>query len=139
MNVDGWEAMMFIGVNIAIRCKFNLIFHSISFIYGVQEDNCVIKIMCSSVRVSNELGLGHPRAARYSVYATLVQSVVIGIVCMIVVLATRNHFSIIFTDSEDMRRAVAHLSGLLGITMLLNSIQTVISGMLYICFLKSGN
>lgn len=99
MNVDGWEAMVFIGVNIAI-----------------------------SIRVSNELGLGHPRAARYSVYATLVQSVVIGIVCMIVVLATRNHFSIIFTDSEDMQRAVAHLSGLLGITMLLNSIQTVISG-----------
>lgn len=99
MNVDGWEAMVFIGVNIAI-----------------------------SIRVSNELGMGHPRAARYSVYTTLVQSVVIGIVCMIVVVATRNHFSIIFTDSEDMRRAVAHLSGLLGITMLLNSIQPVISG-----------
>lgn len=99
MNVDGWQTMVFIGVNAAI-----------------------------SVRVSNELGLGHPRAARYSVYATLVQSLVIGICCMIVILATRNYLSIIFTDSEDMRRAVAHLSGLLGITMLLNSIQPVISG-----------
>lgn len=136
MNVDGWEAMVFIGVNIAIRCKFNLIFHSISFIYDVQQYNWVIEILCYSVRVSNELGMGHPRAARYSVYTTLVQSVVIGIVCMIVVVATRNHFSIIFTDSEDMRRAVAHLSGLLGITMLLNSIQPVISGMLYMCFSK---
>ncbi|KAI3458117.1 hypothetical protein Pfo_014780 [Paulownia fortunei] len=99
MNVDGWETMVFIGVNAAI-----------------------------SVRVSNELGMGHPRAARYSVYVTLFQSLLIGILCMIVVLATRNHFSIIFTDSEDMRRAVAHLSGLLGITMLINSIQPVISG-----------
>ncbi|KAH6760588.1 MATE efflux family protein [Perilla frutescens var. frutescens] len=99
MNVDGWQTMVFIGVNAAI-----------------------------SVRVSNELGLGHPRAARYSVYATLMQSLVIGIGCMIVILATRDYFSIIFTDSEDMQRAVAHLSGLLGITMLLNSIQPVISG-----------
>ncbi|KAK4480735.1 hypothetical protein RD792_013817 [Penstemon davidsonii] len=105
MNVDGWETMVFIGVNAAI-----------------------------SVRVSNELGMGHPRAARYSVYVTLIQSLVIGILCMILVLATRNYFSIIFTDSEDMRRAVAHLSWLLGITMLLNSIQPVISGMQMISF-----
>ncbi|KAL7107080.1 hypothetical protein ACP275_06G031700 [Erythranthe tilingii] len=99
MNVDNWEAMVFMGVNAAI-----------------------------SVRVSNELGMGHPRAARYSVYVILSQSVMIGIVCMIVVLATRNHISVIFTDSEDMRRGVSRLSGLLGITMLLNSVQPVISG-----------
>ncbi|PIN26440.1 putative membrane protein, predicted efflux pump [Handroanthus impetiginosus] len=99
MNIDGWETMVFIGINAAI-----------------------------SVRVSNELGLGRPRAAKYSVYVTLFQSLLIGILCMIVVVATRNYFAIIFTDSENMRRAVAHLSGLLGITMLLNSIQPVISG-----------
>ncbi|KAK6135246.1 hypothetical protein DH2020_031018 [Rehmannia glutinosa] len=80
------------------------------------------------VRVSNELGLGHPRTAKYSVYVTLFQSLLIGILCMIAILATRNHFAIIFTNSENMQRAVAHLSGLLGITMLLNSVQTVISG-----------
>lgn len=99
MTIDGWEAMFFIGVNAAI-----------------------------SVRVSNELGMGHPRAAKYSVYVTLFQSLIIGILCMVVVLATRNHFSIIFTDSKEMQQAVAHLSALLGVTMLLNSIQPVISG-----------
>ncbi|KAL6509293.1 Protein DETOXIFICATION 35 [Orobanche gracilis] len=99
MNVNGWETMIFIGINAAI-----------------------------SVRVSNELGLGHPRAAKYSVYATVFQSLLIGILCMIIALATRNHFSVIFTDSKDMQRAVAHLSGLLGITMVLNSVQPVISG-----------
>ncbi|PIN05160.1 putative membrane protein, predicted efflux pump [Handroanthus impetiginosus] len=80
------------------------------------------------VRVSNELGLGRPRAAKYSVYVTLFQSLLIGILCMIVVVATRNYFAMVFTNSENMRHAVAHLSGLLGITMLLNSIQPVISG-----------
>lgn len=81
-----------------------------------------------SVRVSNELGLGHPRAAKYSVYVTIFQSLLIGILCMVVVLASRDYLAIIFTDSENMQRAVAHLSGLLGVTMLLNSIQPVISG-----------
>ncbi|KAL2227057.1 protein DETOXIFICATION 35 [Sesamum indicum] len=99
MNINGWESMIFIGINAAI-----------------------------SVRVSNELGLGHPRATKYSVYVTVFQSLLIGILCMIIVLATRNHFSIIFTDSKDMQQAVAHLSGLLGITMVLNSVQPVISG-----------
>ncbi|XP_051137911.1 protein DETOXIFICATION 35-like [Andrographis paniculata] len=99
MNIDGIETMLFIGVNAAI-----------------------------SVRVSNELGLGRPRAAKYSVYVTIFQSLLIGILCMIVILATRNYFAIIFTDSETMQRAVYNLSALLGITMLLNSIQPVISG-----------
>ncbi|KAL0371732.1 UNVERIFIED_CONTAM: protein DETOXIFICATION 35 [Sesamum calycinum] len=99
MNINGWESMIFVGINAAI-----------------------------SVRVSNELGLGHPRATKYSVYVTVFQSLLIGILCMIIVLATRNHFSIIFTDSKDMQQAVAHLSGLLGITMVLNSVQPVISG-----------
>ncbi|XP_011076128.1 protein DETOXIFICATION 35-like [Sesamum indicum] len=99
MNVDGLETMLFVGVNAAI-----------------------------SVRVSNELGLGHPRAAKYSVYVTIFQSLLIGILCMAVILTTREYFAIIFTDSENMQRAVAHLSSLLGVTMLLNSIQPVISG-----------
>ncbi|KAK4431463.1 protein DETOXIFICATION 35 [Sesamum alatum] len=99
MNINGWENMVFIGVNAAI-----------------------------SVRVSNELGLGHARATKYSVYVTVFQSLLIGIVCMIVVLVARDYVAVIFTDSENMRQAVSHLSGLLGITMLLNSVQPVISG-----------
>ncbi|CAA3010713.1 DETOXIFICATION 35-like [Olea europaea subsp. europaea] len=99
MNIDGWQAMLFIGVNAAI-----------------------------SVRVSNELGFGRPRATKYSVYVTVFQSLLIGILCMMVVLATRNYLGIIFTHSETMLRAVSRLSILLGITMLLNSVQPVISG-----------
>ncbi|CAA3010711.1 DETOXIFICATION 35-like [Olea europaea subsp. europaea] len=98
-SIDGWESMAFMGVNAAI-----------------------------SVRVSNELGLGHPRATKYSVYVTVFQSLLIGILCMIIILATRNYLGIIYTNSETMIRAVARLSALLGVTMLLNSVQPVISG-----------
>ncbi|XP_039135483.1 protein DETOXIFICATION 34-like isoform X2 [Dioscorea cayenensis subsp. rotundata] len=62
MNINGWEGVFFIGINAAI-----------------------------SVRVSNELGSGHPRAAKYSVIIVVLQSLLI-------------------------------------VTMVLNSIQPVISG-----------
>ncbi|KAL0304295.1 UNVERIFIED_CONTAM: protein DETOXIFICATION 35 [Sesamum radiatum] len=97
-NINGVENMVFIGVHAAI-----------------------------SVRVSNELGLGHARATKYSVYVTVFQSLLIGIVCMIVILTTRDYIAVIFTNSKNMQQAVSHLSGLLGITMLLNSVQPVIS------------
>lgn len=83
-----------------------------------------------SIRVSNELGLGHPRAAKYSVYVTVFQSL-IGILCMIVVMATKNYLGIIFTNSKDLENAVAHLVYLLGLTVVLNSVQAVISGNMY--------
>ncbi|XP_047306597.1 protein DETOXIFICATION 34 [Impatiens glandulifera] len=99
MNVNGWEGMLFIGINAAV-----------------------------SVRVSNELGSKHPRAAKYSVAVTVVESLMIGLSCMVVIMATKSKFSIIFTDSKVMQKAVADLAYLLGITMVLNSVQPVISG-----------
>ncbi|KAK4718447.1 hypothetical protein R3W88_016785 [Solanum pinnatisectum] len=99
MNVNGYEGMLFIGINAAI-----------------------------SVRVSNELGLGHPRATKYSVYISVFQSLLIGLLCMVIVMVAREHLAVIFTSSKDMQQAVGDLSYLLGITMVLNSVQPVISG-----------
>lgn len=99
MNINGWEAMLFIGVNAAV-----------------------------SVRVSNELGLGHPRAAKYSVYVIVFQSLFLGIFFMAIILATRDYYAIIFTNSEVLHKAVAKLGYLLSVTMVLNSVQPVVSG-----------
>jgi len=81
-----------------------------------------------SVRVSNALGSGHPRAAKYSVVVTVVESLIIGIVSAAIILATKDHFAVIFTDSVEMQKAVSKLASLLGITMILNSVQPVLSG-----------
>ncbi|GLT31209.1 hypothetical protein SLA2020_059610 [Shorea laevis] len=99
MNLNGWEGIFFIGINAAI-----------------------------SVRVSNELGLGRPWAAKYSVYVTVFQSLLIGLFCMVVVILARDYFAVIFTSSKELQRAVSKLAYLLGITMVLNSVQPVISG-----------
>ncbi|CAN1237270.1 Protein DETOXIFICATION 34 [Linum grandiflorum] len=80
------------------------------------------------VRVSNELGSGHPRATKYAVIVTCAESLLIGLLSAGTILATRNDFAVIFTNSIEMRKAVADLAYLLGITMVLNSIQPVISG-----------
>ncbi|GAB4826325.1 Protein DETOXIFICATION 35 [Ancistrocladus abbreviatus] len=99
MNLEGYEVMFFYGVSAAI-----------------------------SVRVSNELGLGHPRAAKYNVYVAVFQSLLIGIFCMVLVLIARDHFAVIFTSSKELQQAVAKLAWLLGLTMVINSIQLIISG-----------
>ncbi|XP_047056148.1 protein DETOXIFICATION 35-like isoform X2 [Lolium rigidum] len=99
MNVNGWEGMIFIGLNAAI-----------------------------SVRVSNELGSGRPRAAKHAVIVVIAESLLIGLICMVLVLIFRNKFSIIYTSDVELQHAVSNIAGLLGLTMVLNSVQPVISG-----------
>lgn len=82
-----------------------------------------------SVRVSNELGSGHPRAAKYSVFVSVVESLGIGLLGMVIIIATKDDFAVLFTSSQKMQRAVSDLAYLLAITMLLNSIQPVVSGL----------
>nr|TKS04418.1 hypothetical protein D5086_0000141430 [Populus alba] len=99
LNINGIELMLFLGINAAI-----------------------------SVRVSNELGLGHPRAAKYSVMVTVFQSLVIGLILMAVVLVAKDYFAYIFTSNKEMQVATSKLAFILAITMVLNSVQPVISG-----------
>ncbi|KAM0880588.1 hypothetical protein ACQ4PT_033473 [Festuca glaucescens] len=74
LNIDRWEITIFMGLNAAI-----------------------------SVRVSNELGSGRPRAALHSVIVVVVvESLLIGLLCMALVLTLRDKFSILYTsDLQD--------------------------------------
>ncbi|CAI0425449.1 unnamed protein product [Linum tenue] len=80
------------------------------------------------VRVSNELGAGNARAAKVSVVVVSATSVAIGVVCMIVVFATRGSFPELFTSSAAVAQETRRLAGLLAFTVLLNSLQPVLSG-----------
>lgn len=81
-----------------------------------------------SVRVSNELGSGRPRATMYAVIVVLLQSLAFGILSMVVILVFRNDFAVIFTSDHVLQKAVGNIAYLLSITMVINSIQPVISG-----------
>ena len=90
-----------------------------------------------SVRVSNELGAGHPRATKFSVIIVVATSLLIGIICMVILLLVKDKFSVLFTNSKVIQAAVSKLAIFLAVTMLLNSVQPVLSGtILYIIYIQ---
>ncbi|XVE55985.1 hypothetical protein DITRI_Ditri03aG0201300 [Diplodiscus trichospermus] len=70
MIITGWDLMIAVGFSAAI-----------------------------SVRVSNELGAGNTWLAKFSVLVVSITSVSMGFVCMILVLATKDYFPYLFTNS----------------------------------------
>ncbi|CAL5408978.1 unnamed protein product [Camellia sinensis] len=87
----------------------------------------------ASVRVSNELGAGHPKSAAYSVVVVTSISFIISVIAAIVLLALRNIISYVFTDGEIVANAVSDLCPLLALTLILNGIQPVLSGVAVGC------
>ncbi|XVF56754.1 hypothetical protein PTKIN_Ptkin06aG0145400 [Pterospermum kingtungense] len=99
LNINGWEMMISLGF-----------------------------LAAASVRVSNELGRGSSKAAKFSIKTTTLTSLSIGFVLFVVFLCLRGRLAYIFTDSEEVADAVADLSPLLACSILLNSVQPVLSG-----------
>ncbi|XVF43382.1 hypothetical protein PTKIN_Ptkin02bG0036000 [Pterospermum kingtungense] len=104
MTISGWVFMISVGFNAA-----------------------------ASVRVGNELGAGHPKSAAFSVVIVTAFSFIISVVAAIIILALRHVISYGFTDGEVVAEAVSDLCPLLAITLILNGIQPVLSGVAVGC------
>ncbi|XP_022930650.1 protein DETOXIFICATION 40-like [Cucurbita moschata] len=87
----------------------------------------------ASVRVSNELGSGNPKSAAFSVAVVVAISTVVSVSCAVLVLALRNVISYVFTDGIAVAAAVSDLCPLLALTLLLNGIQPVLTGVAVGC------
>ncbi|KAI6687720.1 hypothetical protein NL676_024548 [Syzygium grande] len=99
VNINGWEMMISLGF-----------------------------LAAASVRVSNELGRGSTRSVKFSIMMVVLTSFAIGLVFFVFFLFFRERLAYIFTKSDEVANAVADLSPLLAISILLNSIQPVLSG-----------
>ncbi|KAH6818640.1 MATE efflux family protein [Perilla frutescens var. frutescens] len=99
LNINGWEMMISIGF-----------------------------LSAAGVRVANELGKGDSRAAKFAVVNIVMVSLAIGVVLFTFFLFFRGRLAYIFTNENDVAREVAHLSPLLAFSILLNSVQPVLSG-----------
>ncbi|KAK7396099.1 hypothetical protein VNO78_16860 [Psophocarpus tetragonolobus] len=99
LNISGWELMISFG-----------------FMAG------------ASVRVANELGRGSSKAAKFSILVTVFTSFAIGFILFLIFLFLRDKVAYLFTSNEDVAAAVGDLSPLLAVSLLLNSIQPVLSG-----------
>lgn len=82
----------------------------------------------TGVRVANELGAGNGKGARFATIVSVATSLVIGLFFCILIMALHDKFAFIFTTSSVVLDAVDHLSILLAFTILLNSVQPVLSG-----------
>lgn len=81
-----------------------------------------------SVRVANELGAGSGKGARFSIVVSITTSVVIGLVFWCLILTYNDQIALLFSSGKAVLDAVHNLSMLLAFTILLNSVQPVLSG-----------
>ncbi|EXB75597.1 Protein TRANSPARENT TESTA 12 [Morus notabilis] len=82
----------------------------------------------TGVRVANELGAGNGRAAKFATIVSVVQSTMIGLVFCVLIVVFHDKIAYIFSSSTDVLRAVDEFSSLLAVSILLNSVQPVLSG-----------
>lgn len=82
----------------------------------------------TSVRIGNELGAGHPKVAKFSVIVVNATSIVISIIFSAIVLSFRVGLSRLFTSDTEVIDAVSNLTPLLAISVFLNGIQPILSG-----------
>ncbi|KAJ4966609.1 hypothetical protein NE237_018458 [Protea cynaroides] len=82
----------------------------------------------TGVRVANELGAGNGKGAKFATIVSVVSSTIMGLIFCVLIMVFHNKFAIIFTTSDAVILAVDKLSILLVFTILLNSVQPVLSG-----------
>ncbi|GAB4826600.1 Protein DETOXIFICATION 40 [Ancistrocladus abbreviatus] len=104
MTVSGWVYMIAVGFNAA-----------------------------ASVRVGNELGARHPKSAAFAVVVVTSTSFLIALILAIVVLLLRHVMSYAFTSGTEVSDAVAGLTPFLAVSIILNGIQPVLSGVAVGC------
>ncbi|KAJ6793452.1 protein DETOXIFICATION 16-like [Iris pallida] len=81
-----------------------------------------------SVRVSNELGSGNPQAARLSVRAVVIISVIEGAIVAIATILMRNIWGYLYSNEREVVKYVSVLIPLLAISDFMDGIQCVLSG-----------
>ncbi|KAK8342642.1 hypothetical protein V6Z12_A08G245400 [Gossypium hirsutum] len=85
-------------------------------------------LAAASVRVSNELGRGSSKSVKFSIMIITLTSLCIGCVTFVLFLCLRGRLAYVFTESEEVGNAVVDLSPLLACSILLDSVQPVLSG-----------
>ncbi|XVF42693.1 hypothetical protein PTKIN_Ptkin01aG0385000 [Pterospermum kingtungense] len=89
---------------------------------------CLGFFASASVRVSNELGNANAKAAKFSIKVIICTSITIGVFFWVLCLSFGHQIGYLFTTDKEVVESVADLSVLLSFSVLLNSVQSVLSG-----------
>ncbi|XP_027341936.1 protein DETOXIFICATION 19-like [Abrus precatorius] len=87
----------------------------------------------ASTRVSNELGAGHPDRAKNAMRVTLLLSLFLGLCFGLALTFGHNIWIQLFSDSAKIKEEFASVTPLLVISILLDAIQGVLSGVIRGC------
>ncbi|CAN0896268.1 Protein DETOXIFICATION 29 [Linum grandiflorum] len=99
MNILGWTIMAAFGMNAAI-----------------------------SVRISNELGAGHPRTAKFALMVAVISSFLVGFVLALVLVVAKDYYPSLFSNDPAVKLVVAEMTPLLALCIVINNVQPVLSG-----------
>lgn len=80
------------------------------------------------MRVSNELGAGHPRTAKLALAVAVMNSFMIGVAISAILIAARNGYPSLFSSDASVQAAVKVLTPLLAVCIVINNVQPVLSG-----------
>ncbi|ESR50524.1 hypothetical protein CICLE_v10031503mg [Citrus x clementina] len=119
-----------LSISAGVMICLELWYNSILVLLAGYMKNATVAISAFSicVRVSNELGRGNAKATKFSIKVILTISACLGVICWILCLIFDRQISYLFTTSEEIAEEVSKLSVLLSFSLLLNSVQPVLSG-----------
>ncbi|KAL8124078.1 hypothetical protein AgCh_011909 [Apium graveolens] len=86
-----------------------------------------------STRVANELGAGHPQAARLAVYVVFSLALTEGILVGMVILMIRNVWGYAYSNEVEVVKYVAVMMPILAISNFFDGLMTVLSGVVRGC------
>lgn len=81
-----------------------------------------------STRVSNELGAGHPAAAKLAGCVVMTMAVIEGLLLGTVLILIRNVWGYAYSNEEEVVKYVANMLPLVAASNFLDGLQCVLSG-----------
>ncbi|XP_071924277.1 protein DETOXIFICATION 27-like isoform X2 [Coffea arabica] len=82
----------------------------------------------TGVRVAYELGAESNRGAKFAAKVSLLNAIALGVLFSLLVMIVPDKLAMIFTSSSSVTKMVHELSPFLAITILVNGIQSILSG-----------
>nr|CAD1842706.1 unnamed protein product [Ananas comosus var. bracteatus] len=85
-------------------------------------------ILLISIRVSNELGAGHPQAARLSVYVVVAIAITEGLIVALATILVRDIWGYLYSNEEEVVKYVSAMMPILAASDFMDGIQCTLSG-----------
>ncbi|XP_020096898.1 protein DETOXIFICATION 16-like [Ananas comosus] len=82
----------------------------------------------ASIRVSNELGAGHPQAARLSVYVVVAIAITEGLIVALATILVRDIWGYLYSNEEEVVKYVSAMMPILAASDFMDGIQCTLSG-----------